>query len=48
MVEALHAGRSQLEAFAIFYLVAASLGLPAVVLCLVLARVQPRPSALSS
>ena len=48
MVEALHAGRSQLEAFAIFYLVAASLGLPAVVLCLVLARVRPRPSALSS
>jgi PAT family beta-lactamase induction signal transducer AmpG len=38
IVEALQHGRSHLEAFALFYLLAAALGAPAIVLCLVLAR----------
>jgi MFS transporter, PAT family, beta-lactamase induction signal transducer AmpG len=40
IVEALHQGRSLLDAFAIFYLLAAVLGIPAIGLCLLLAR-QP-------
>jgi PAT family beta-lactamase induction signal transducer AmpG len=40
IVEALQHGRSALEAFADFYLLAAALGLPAIALCFVLAR-QP-------
>jgi PAT family beta-lactamase induction signal transducer AmpG len=46
IVEALQHGRSLLDAFAWFYLLAAGLGLPAIVLCLVLARAQPRPAPL--
>ena len=42
IVEALQHGRSHLEAFALFYLLAAALGLPAIVLCLGLARVKPK------
>ena len=38
IVEALQHGRSHLEAFALFYLLAAALGAPAIVLCIVLAR----------
>jgi PAT family beta-lactamase induction signal transducer AmpG len=38
IVDALHQGRSLLEAFAIFYLLAAALGIPAIGLCIVLAR----------
>jgi PAT family beta-lactamase induction signal transducer AmpG len=45
IVESLHHGRPLLEAYALFYLLAAALGAPAIVLCLVLARVQPRPRA---
>jgi PAT family beta-lactamase induction signal transducer AmpG len=44
IVEALQHGRSHLEAFALFYLLAAALGLPAIGLCLVLSRVKPKPS----
>ena len=40
IVEALQQGRSLLDAFALFYLLAAALGIPAIGLCLVLAR-QP-------
>jgi PAT family beta-lactamase induction signal transducer AmpG len=46
IVEALEPGRTLLEAYALFYLLAAALGLPAIVLCLVLARVQPRRTPL--
>ncbi len=42
IVEGLQHGRSLLDAYALFYLLAAALGLPAIVLCLVLARAQPR------
>jgi PAT family beta-lactamase induction signal transducer AmpG len=42
IVEALQHGRSHLEAFALFYLLAAALGLPAIGLCLGLARVKPK------
>jgi PAT family beta-lactamase induction signal transducer AmpG len=42
IVEQLQHGRSLLDAYALFYLLAAALGLPAIVLCVVLARVQPR------
>jgi PAT family beta-lactamase induction signal transducer AmpG len=38
IVDALKQGRSPLEAFADFYLLAAALGAPAIVLCVVLAR----------
>jgi PAT family beta-lactamase induction signal transducer AmpG len=44
IVEALQHGRSHLEAFALFYLLAAALGLPAIGLCLVLSRRPARPS----
>ena len=41
IVESLQQGRSLLDAYALFYLLAAALGLPAILLCIVLARVQP-------
>jgi PAT family beta-lactamase induction signal transducer AmpG len=44
IVESLQHGRSLLDAYALFYLLAAALGAPAIGLCLVLARVQPRPA----
>jgi PAT family beta-lactamase induction signal transducer AmpG len=44
IVEALQHGRSHLEAFALFYLLAAALGLPAIGLCLLLSRRPARPS----
>jgi hypothetical protein len=37
-------GRSLLDAFALFYLVAAALGAPAIVLCIVLTRLTPAPA----
>jgi len=42
IVESLQHGRSLLDAYALFYLLAAALGLPAILLCLVLARAQPK------
>jgi PAT family beta-lactamase induction signal transducer AmpG len=48
IVDALHAGRSLLDAFALFYLLAAALGAPAIVLCLVLARRPGKVAALVS
>jgi PAT family beta-lactamase induction signal transducer AmpG len=45
IVEALQQGRSALEAFADFYLLAAALGLPAIALCLVLARQPAKASS---
>ena len=39
-------GRSLLEAYALFYLLAAALGLPAILLCIVLARAQPKPAVI--
>jgi PAT family beta-lactamase induction signal transducer AmpG len=45
IVEALQHGRSLLDAYALFYLLAAALGVPAILLCIVLARVRPRPVA---
>jgi MFS transporter, PAT family, beta-lactamase induction signal transducer AmpG len=42
IVESLQHGRTLLDAYALFYLLAAALGLPAILLCLVLARAQPR------
>jgi PAT family beta-lactamase induction signal transducer AmpG len=41
IVVLLQHGRSLLDAFALFYLVAAALGAPAIVLCLVLTRLTP-------
>jgi PAT family beta-lactamase induction signal transducer AmpG len=46
IVETLHSGRSLLDAYALFYLLAAALGMPAIALCLVLARTQ-RPNVVS-
>jgi PAT family beta-lactamase induction signal transducer AmpG len=48
IVEGLQHGRSLLDAYALFYLLAAALGLPAIVLCGVLARAQPRPAPLAA
>jgi PAT family beta-lactamase induction signal transducer AmpG len=45
IVDALHQGRPLLDAFAIFYLLAAALGIPAIVLCFMLPRPRPRPLA---
>ena len=46
MVEALQHGRSLLDAYALFYVLAAAVGAPAILLCLVLALRKPK-SALS-
>lgn len=43
IVDFLQQGRSQLEAFALFYLFAAALGAPAILLCVILARRTPAP-----
>jgi MFS transporter, PAT family, beta-lactamase induction signal transducer AmpG len=48
IVEALHGGRSLLDAYALFYLLAAALGLPAIGLCVALARTQPKRAALET
>ena len=46
MVEQFASGRTLLEGYGIFFLVAGSLGIPALVLCLFLARVkQTTPAA---
>jgi PAT family beta-lactamase induction signal transducer AmpG len=42
IVENLQHGRSLLDAYALFYLLAAAIGVPAIVCCIVLARVTPR------
>jgi PAT family beta-lactamase induction signal transducer AmpG len=44
LVETLEHGRAPIDAYAIFYLLAAAVGLPAIVLCFVLARVTPAPA----
>ena len=44
IVESLHQGRSLLDAYALFYVLSAAIGVPAIVLCLVLAR--PRGAAI--
>ena len=48
IVEQLQHGRSLLDAYALFYLLAAALGLPAILLCIVLARVQPKLAVLEA
>jgi PAT family beta-lactamase induction signal transducer AmpG len=47
MVESLASGRTLLEGYALFFIGAGLLGIPALVLCLILARVQPeaRPAS---
>ncbi len=42
MVESLASGRTLLEGYALFFIGAGLLGIPALILCLVLARVQPQ------
>ena len=44
IVVMLQHGRSLLDAFALFYLVAAALGAPAIILCLILTRLTPAPA----
>ena len=44
IVDSLHHGRSLLDAFALFYLLAAALGAPAIVLCLILSRLTLAPA----
>jgi PAT family beta-lactamase induction signal transducer AmpG len=44
IVETLSHGRSLIEAYGLFYLLAAAIGLPAILLCIWLAVVQPRVS----
>ena len=48
IVDALQQGRTQDEAYALFYLIAAGLGAPAIVLCFVLAMCPIRPRAAPS
>ena len=45
IVENLSQGRTLLEAYAIFFVSAGAIGIPAIILCLFLARAQPRPTA---
>jgi PAT family beta-lactamase induction signal transducer AmpG len=48
IVEVLHHGRSLLEAYSQFYLFSAAIGLPAVLLCVILAWRRPAPYASAS
>jgi PAT family beta-lactamase induction signal transducer AmpG len=41
IVDALHAGRTELRAYEVFYLLSAAVGLPALALCLILAARRP-------
>jgi PAT family beta-lactamase induction signal transducer AmpG len=43
LVVALQHGRTLLDAYALFYLLSAAIGLPAILLCLILARISPAP-----
>jgi PAT family beta-lactamase induction signal transducer AmpG len=45
IVEGLNVGRPLLEAYALFFLGAGAIGIPALMLCFALARVQKRPAA---
>ena len=45
VVDGLHQGRSLMDSYALFYLGAAAFGLPAVLLCLILARHIARQAA---
>jgi len=47
MVERLAAGRTLLEGYALFFITAGLLGIPALILCLVLARATRRQSSMS-
>ncbi len=47
VVDGLHQGRSQMEAYSIFYLGAAAFGVPAVILCVILARHIERARAVA-
>lgn len=44
-VDALHDGRGLLEAYGLFYLLSAAIGLPAILLCVILAMRRPIPRA---
>jgi PAT family beta-lactamase induction signal transducer AmpG len=44
IVDALQQGRGLLEAYGLFYLMSAAIGLPAILLCLVLALRRPAPA----
>jgi PAT family beta-lactamase induction signal transducer AmpG len=48
IVENLAHGRSLLDAYALFFVGAGAIGIPALILCLFLARAQPRPAALAA
>ena len=45
IVDSLQQGRTQLEAYALFYLLAASIGIPAIVACLMASRSRPLSEA---
>ncbi len=47
LVDALHDGRTLLQAYGLFYLISAAIGLPAILLCLILAVRRPAPDASS-
>ena len=47
LVDALHQGRNLLEAYGLFYLISASIGVPAILLCLVLVMRRPASAGLS-
>jgi PAT family beta-lactamase induction signal transducer AmpG len=48
LVESLSRGRTQIEAFGLFYIYAAAIGLPAIALCIWLAMIRPRsPTAVT-
>ncbi len=47
-VDTLEGGRSQMEAYAIFYIGAGALGIPALILCLALNQAQKHPAPAAS
>jgi hypothetical protein len=47
-VESLSQGRTQIEAFGLFYIYAASIGVPAIALCIWLAMIRPKNAPVAS
>ena len=43
LVEHLQSGRTLLDAYALFYLISAAIGVPAILLCMILAIRRPTP-----
>jgi hypothetical protein len=48
LVDSLSQGRTQIEAFGLYYLYAAAIGVPAIALCIWLAMIHPKTATAAS